>query len=546
METNFDYIVIGGGSAGCAVAGRLADSGTDTIALLEAGPSDHNGKISVPLGLVTFANKKGPLNYNYFCEPQPALDSRKSHVPRGRGLGGSSSINGMIYIRGVPRDYDNWAAMGCEGWAWQDVLPYFRRSECNERVAGRDDDPLHGGTGPLHVVDARTLNPFARFFVEATHQAGVPYNHDFNGPTQEGAGYYQFTQRNGERWNAARAYLHGGDASDAGLNRGRRHLHVQPETQVLRILCEGRRAVGVLVERGGQQYTLHAKKEIIVSSGAFGSPQLLMASGIGPAQHLREHGIEVLVDAQQVGQNLQEHPDVILYNELFALDLIGVSLRSAMHMWGEWKRYKRERTGMMTQSLTQSGAFVKTRPDLADPDVQLHFVSAMPSGGSKRLATGYSVHACVLRPHSRGEVRLASRDTRVDPLIDLNMLSDARDMDTLVAGARIVKRIMDQPAMKRFGGRSLYHGDLPDVGGDDAWRAMLRARTNTVYHPIGTCRMGSDAASVVDTQLRVRGIEGLRIADASVMPTLIGGNTNAPAIMIGEKAADLIRGRACA
>ncbi len=545
METNFDYIVIGGGSAGCAVAGRLADSGTDTIALLEAGPSDHSGKITVPLGLLTFAAKKGPLNYNYFCEQQPALDNRKSHVPRGRGLGGSSSINGMLYIRGVPSDYDGWAAMGCEGWSWQEVLPYFRRSECNERAAGRDDDPLHGGKGPLHVVDARTQNPFARFFVEAAHEAGIPYNPDFNGPTQAGAGFYQFTQRNGERWNTARAYLHGGDVTDAGFNGGRKHLHVLPGTQVLRIVFEGKRAVGVVVERDGQEQTLRARKEIIVSSGAFGSPQLLMASGIGPAQHLREHGIEVVLDAPQVGQNLQEHPDVILYNELAARDLVGVSLRGAMHMWGEWKRYKRDRTGMMTQSLTQSGAFIRTRPDLADPDVQLHFIAAMPSGG-KRLATGYSVHACVLRPHSRGEVKLASRDTRVDPLIDLNMLSDERDMDTLVAGARVVKRIMDQPSMKRFGGRSLYHGDLPDVGGDDAWRAMLRQYTNTVYHPVGTCRMGSDAEAVVDSQLRVRGIEGLRVADASIMPTLIGGNTNATSIVIGEKAADLIRGRACA
>ena len=542
METSFDFIVVGGGSAGCAVAGRLAEGSTDSIAVLEAGPHDDSARVTTPLGLVTMVMKAGLRNYGFRSQRQPALNQRRGYLPRGRGLGGSSSINGMVYIRGTPSDYDQWASLGAEGWGWKDVLPYFRRSECNERVAGHDDDPLHGGKGPLPVMDLRTRNPFSRHFVEAASSASHRYNHDFNGERQEGVGYYQVTQKDGERWSAARAYLHGGKIAETGLNGGRRNLHVLPDSQVLRIVFEGRRAVGVVVVRNGQEHTLRARREVIVSSGAFGSPQLLMASGVGPAEHLRERGIAVVHDAVGVGQNLQEHPDVLLYQRVSATDPFGVSIRGGLRLLGEFWRYRRERGGMLTSNIVEAGGFVKSDPTLADPDLQLHFAPAILSR-KPVYGHGYSCHVCVLRPHSRGQVRLASADTREAPMIDLNLLSDPRDMECMVAGVRVVKRIFDQPALARFGGKPLHHGHLRCDGSDDeAIREMLRKYTDNVYHPVGTCRMGSDSGAVVDPQLRVRGIEGLRVVDASIMPTLVGGNTNAASIMIGEKAADLILG----
>ena len=539
METSFDYIVVGAGSAGCAVAGRLAEAGEHSVAVLEAGPHDRSAVVTTPLGLVLTAGKAGPRNYGYRTQRQPLLANRRGRQPRGRGLGGSSSINGMVYIRGVPRDYDRWAEAGCEGWAWKDVLPYFKRSQCNERMGGRDD-ALHGGAGPLNVADQRSPSPFSRYFVEAAQAAGFRYNADFNGVEQEGVGYYQVTQRDGERWNAARAYLHAGDGSS--LSRWP-NLHVLTDTQAVRIVFDGTRAIGVEVRRGNEVFTLTARREVIVSSGAFGSPQLLMASGIGPADHLRELGVPLVIDSPDVGRNLQEHVDVLLYQlKVRTTDLLGASLRGAWRMLREWRRYRRERTGMLTGNIAEAGGFFKSRSDLDDPDLQAHFMTAAVTK-PMRWGHGYSCHMCVLRPHSRGTLRLASADTRDAPLIDLNMLSDPRDMETLVAGVRMLKRIFDQPALKRFGGRFGDPALRADGSDDEAIREIIANRADTAFHPVGTCRMGSDAQSVVDPQLRVRGVQGLRVVDASIMPTIVGGNTNAPAIMIGEKAADLILGR---
>ncbi|UVE16899.1 GMC family oxidoreductase N-terminal domain-containing protein [Pseudomonas sp. LS44] len=547
MENTFDYIVVGAGSAGCAVAGRLADSGSETIALLETGGHDHNAKITTPVGIALVIPREGEFNYAYETEPQPSMAERASYVPRGRGLGGSSSINGMLYLRGTPSDYDRWAKLGCEGWSWQDVLPYFKRSENNERVAGRDDDPLHGGSGPLHVTDPRAPCSYARHFIEAAAHAGYPYNHDFNGPKQEGVGYFQVTQHNGERWNSARAYLHRGKVEDSTHNGGRRNLSVLTNTRALRIVFEGKRAVGVLVERNGQEVVLRARREVIISAGSLVSPQLLLASGVGPAQHLKEMGIEVVQDSPEVGKNLQEHPDLILHKRKFSTDLFGVTVRGMLSYAWQLLKYRRERGGLFTRTFTEAGAFLKTDPSLADPDVQLHFVmsSGDNHGRTFHYGSGYSVHVCVLRPHSRGEVRLKSADMRDAPLIEFNLLKDERDMQTMLKGAKIVNSILEQPALTRFGGKPLFHGHLKFDGSDDrAVEQMIRKHADNVYHPIGTCRMGSDVNSVVDSQLRVRGVEGLRVADASVMPTQVGGNTNAPTIMIAEKAADLIRAAA--
>lgn len=550
LAAAFDYIIIGAGSAGCAVASRLAEDASVTVALLEAGPHDHHFSVWTPIGLAGTVPKAGPRNYAYYTEPQAGFNGRRSYQPRGRGLGGSSSINGMVYIRGHRTDYDEWVSLGCPGWSFDDVLPYFRRSEQNQRNSGREDNVWHGGSGPLHVSDLRTPNPFSERFVQAAMQAGLPLNHDFNGEEQEGAGLYQVTQHNGERWNAARAYLHRGNANDLAHNGGRKGLTVLTDTQALRLTFEGKRATGVDVMRSGVAQTLRARREVIVSGGAFNSPQLLMASGIGPAAHLREHGIAVVHDLPGVGENLQDHLDIIVNKQVPSLDLYGYSARGALRLVGEILRYRRERTGMVASNFAEAGAFVKSRPNLATPDVQLAFILAMLGNRNmaqrRKLGHGYSCHAYILRPQSRGHVRLRSPDMRDAPLIDPRFLSAEADMDALVAGVRIVRRIFAQPALAEAGGKELLTDEFgPDSSNEDAIRAYIRAHADSVYHPVGTCKMGTDAMAVVDPNLRVHGVDGLRVVDASIMPTLVGGNTNAPAIMIGEKAADLIRATRC-
>lgn len=451
----------------------------------------------------------------------------------------------MVYIRGDRSDYDDWARAGCTGWGFEDVLPHFRRSENNDRCRGRDDNPLHGGNGPLYVSELRSPNRFSKAFIEAAVQAGIPRNNDFNGPKQEGAGLYQVTQYNGERWNAARAYLHRGDAKDRTFNGGRKNLDVLIETQALRILFEDKRAVAVTVVRNGNVQVLRARREVIISGGVFNSPQLLLASGIGPATQLRAMGVPVLHDLPGIGENLQDHLDVVINTQLPTTELFGASLRGALKLAGEVLRYRHRRTGMVTSNFCEAGAFAKTRPELERPDINLVFVTALIGnrnmGSRRELGHGYSAHACVLRPHSRGRVKLRSPDMRDTPLIDTRLMSDPRDLDSLVEGIKLLRRVLTQPSLANFGGHQMLSEYMAD---DDGIRAFARSHADCLYHPVGTCKMGVDDMAVVDPSLRVRGTEGLRIVDCSIMPTLIGGNTNAPAMMIGEKAADLIRSAA--
>ncbi|MDR3096451.1 MAG: GMC family oxidoreductase N-terminal domain-containing protein [Paraburkholderia sp.] len=541
----FDYVVVGAGSAGCVMASRLAESEGVTVALLEAGPADHHYSVWAPLGIAMTVPRAGPRNYAYYTEPQPGLAGRRSYQPRGRGLGGSSSINGMVYIRGHRHDYDSWAQAGCPGWSYDEVLPYFRRSESNGRHRSGPEGRFHGTDGPLYVNELSSPNPFSHYFVQAAQQAGLPLNPDFNGAEQEGVGLYQVTQHDGERWNTARAWLHRGDASDTRLNGGRERLAVMTGAMARRIVFDaGRRACGVEIVRDGVVQTVRARREVVLSAGAFNSPQLLMVSGVGPAAHLQEMGVEVVHDLPGVGQNLQDHLDIIVNKSLGTTELFGRSLGGMMRLASEVRRYRRDRTGMVTSNLAEAGAFVKSRAELSAPDLQLHFVPAMLGNrgeGKPPRGHGYSCHACVLRPHSRGELKLRSADMRDAPGIDPRFLSDERDLAGMVEGVKIVQRIFSQRALASHGGTLFAPGGEASLATDDAIGQFVRANADTVYHPVGTCRMGADEQAVVDPALRVRGVDGLRVVDASVMPTLVGGNTNAPTIMIAEKAADLMR-----
>jgi choline dehydrogenase-like flavoprotein len=527
----FDYIVVGGGSGGCVMAARLSEDPAVSVVLLEAGGANDRLLNRVPTGAALHIVNRNACNWAFSTTPQAGLGGRVGYQPRGRGLGGSSAINAMVYLRGQREDYDDWAADGAQGWSWKDVLPYFLKAENNERgVSG-----WHGSGGPLNVADLRSPHPFAERFIQAGVQAGLPRNDDFAGETQEGVGFYQVTQKNGERWSVARAYL---DPA-----RSRPNLLIETGALATRILFEGRRAVGVEFDQAGVRRTLRARREVILSAGALQSPQLLMVSGVGPGPALQGLGIPVVADLP-VGLNLQDHLDVIINRRVDNTDLLGLSPVGAWKLLRAIGRWRRERRGVLTSNFAEAGAFVRTLPELTRPDVQLHFVIGMVDNHNRTFHWGHgmSCHSCALRPKSRGMLRISSRDARDAPLIDPGFLSAPEDLETMVRAFKFVRRIFAQPVFAPFGGgdpsRELY---FSSVRTDDEIRAAIRSRADTIYHPVGTCRMGSDACAVVDTQLRVRGIEGLRVVDASVMPTLVSGNTNAPVVMIAEKAADLIR-----
>lgn len=525
----YDYIIIGAGSAGCVLANRLSEDPACRVLLLEAGPRDWHPFIHMPAGLAKLVGNKG-VNWNYDTAAEAQLDGRRLWWPRGKVLGGSSSINAMCYIRGVPADYDDWAAAGAQGWDWSGVLPYFRRSEGNSRGA----DALHGGDGPLSVSDLRYTNPLSSAFIEAGQQAGYRRNDDFNGAEQSGFGFYQVTQKDGARCSSAVAYLH--------PVRHRSNLEVFTGTLVRRLLIENERAVGVAYAHHGREVQVRADREVLLSGGAINSPQLLMLSGIGPAGHLREHGITVRHDAPQVGLNLQDHLDICTLRH----STQPVTYDRTSELRTAFDYFLRGHRGPGTSNIAEAGAFVRSplAPD-ARADIQLHFVPAMlDDHGRHRLdGDGYTLHACFLRPRSRGRIRLETADASTPARIEANYLSDPEgfDMKMMIECARLSRDLFAQRAFDAYRGAPIFpaRDDLDDTG----LAAFVRAKAETVYHPIGTCRMGSDGDAVVDPQLRVNGVAGLRVIDASVMPTLIGGNTNAPTIMIAERAADLIRGR---
>ena len=527
VASEFDYVIVGAGSAGCVLANRLSADGRNSVLLLEAGPKDTNVWIHVPLGYGRLFKEK-TVNWMYQTEPEPGLDGRTVFQPRGKVLGGSSSINGLLYVRGQHEDYDRWRQHGNNGWGYDDVLPYFKKAENQARGA----DDFHGVGGPQPVSDLSHADPLSAAFIEAAAQTGIPRNPDFNGATQEGAGYFQTTTRYGRRASTAVAYLRPA--------RDRNNLHVVTSALAQRILFDGRRAVAVEYRREGSLRTARARKEILVSSGAYNSPQLLQLSGVGPAALLREHGIDVVLDAPGVGNDLQDHMQVRVVMRCTRPITLNDVVNSPARKILAGLRYAAFRTGPLSIAAGTSGAFFKTHPRLATPDIQIHFLpfSTDKMGEKLHPFSGFTASVCQLRPESRGSLRIRSADPAAPPEIRINYLATEVDRTTNVEGLKILRKILRAPALEPYVVEEVDPGEK--VSTDEELLSYCRQRGSTIYHPASTCRMGSDPLAVVDQRLRLRGIEGLRVVDASVMPDLVSGNTNAPIIMIAEKASDMI------
>ena len=524
----FDYVVVGGGSAGCVLAGRLSADPAVSVCLIEAGPQDRSWRIRTPIALVNLM-RNPRYNWMYKTEPQMQLASRCLDVPRGKTLGGSSAINSMVYIRGRPSDYDEWAKLGCDGWNWDAVLPYFRYSENNLRI----DNELHGRSGPLIVGDLPSPHPLCQNWIDAGEAVGIPHNPDFNGKTQEGLGIYQVTMKKGRRWSSADAFL-----SHA---TGRRNLTVITNAEARKIDFTGTRATGITIRLNGTDKRIAVREELLLSGGAIGSPALLLASGIGPAADLEALDIPVISTLDGVGKNLQEHVSIGI--SAIANAGRGLSLATLPSIAWSPLEYIFGRKGLMSTNHVEAGGFARSDAGLEEPDVQFHMIPARVGVDSKGIVwgRGYFADACLLKPKSRGYLTLRKNGNTLEPLIDFNALGDERDREHMVTAFKLLRSIMNSEPLSKL--KPTEESPGVQVQSDEQILEHCRRRLGTAYHPVGTCRMGAtgDPRSVVDPSLRIIGLDNVRVVDASIMPEIISGNTNAPTMMIGEIAADLIR-----